>query len=234
MKVKKHYSLINHNSFKIDVKTKYFAEVNNPEEISELFKDNKYLREKILVLGGGTNTLFRKNYDGIVIHVVSKGIKVIENNTDNIFIEIEAGESWNGLVMWAVNNGYSGLENMVLIPGTVGAAASQNVAAYGQNIEDVFHSLCAYNIGKQKFEVFNKNECKFGYRESFFKKEGVNKYIITKVTLKLSKKETIETTYHSRYETLEDELKRISNPPYNIRDITKAVSVIRGRKFPDW
>jgi len=234
MKILRNYSLKNNNSFKIDVKAKYFAEITAPDELSEFFAKNNYEKEKLLILGGGTNTLFKENFDGLVIHVNNFGIKVIESDNQKVIVEIEAGESWNGFVNWAVNNGFSGVENMVLIPGTVGAAASQNIAAYGQNFEDIFISLTSFDIKNKKFEEFDKKKCGFQYRESFFKKEGLNKYIITKVKVELSKKENITTDYHSRYESLESELKRISSPPYNIRDITKAVTVIRERKFPDW
>jgi UDP-N-acetylmuramate dehydrogenase len=234
MKVYSNYSLVNHNSFKLDIKAKYFTGITNTNEIPELFMDKKYSKENVFVLGSGTNVLFRKNYDGLVVHIATKGINILESDNSKVVVEVNAGESWNGFVQWAVNNGFSGVENMVLIPGTIGAAASQNIAAYGQNFEDIFHSLTAFNLISKKIETFDKNKCQFGYRESFFKKGGLNKYIITEVKVSLLKRLKVNTEYHSRYETLEDELKRISSPPYNIRDITKAVSVIRERKFPDW
>lgn len=234
MKVFNNYSLKDNNSFKIDIKAKYFVDIKNTEEIPELLKENKYSKEKIFILGGGTNLLFRKNYDGLVIHISTKGIRVIENNSDSIVVEVEAGEAWNGFVQWAVNNSFSGVENMVLIPGTIGGAASQNIAAYGQNFEDVFDSLDAIDVSSGKITIFDKKLCNFGYRESFFKKDEKNRFIISKVRLRLGKKVIIDTSYHSRYESLEGELSKFANPPYNIRDIAKAVSVIRERKFPDW
>lgn len=233
MKILQNYSLKNSNSFKIDVKTKYFVEITKTEEIVKIISDKKYLKD-LIVIGSGTNTLFTKNYSGTVMHISTKGINVIEEDENDISVEVQAGESWNGFVCWAVNNGFSGIENMSLIPGTVGAGVVQNIAAYGQNFEDVFMSLEAIEIETKKTVSFDKNACKFAYRESVFKKELKGKYIITKVAIKLSKKDQVNTSYHSRYGSLEDELKKISNPPYNIRDISKAVTMIRERKFPDW
>ncbi len=234
MKVRKNFSLKHNNSFKVDIKAKYFIDVGSADELTSFLLENKLKKENILILGGGTNILFKNNFNGLIIHMANKGIKVVNNYEDKILVETEAGESWNGFVHWTINNGYSGVENMVMIPGTVGGAAAQNIAAYGQNIEDVFDSLDAIDINTGKITTFDKKSCRFGYRESFFKKEGKDKFVIIKVRTVLGKKEIIQTSYHSRYESLEGELKRISNPPYNIRDISKAVTVIRERKFPDW
>lgn len=233
MKVFSNHSLKDHNSFKIDVKAKYFIKITQDKDVSE-FLDLKKYHKDTFILGGGSNILFQKNYPGMVVQIATKGINVIKEDNSDVLVEISAGESWNGFVHWAINNGYAGIENMVLIPGTAGAAASQNIAAYGQNIEDVFESLDAVEISSGKSVVFDKKAMKFGYRESIFKKEFRNKFIITKVRINLGKNELIDTSYHSRYESLEGELSKFASPPYNIRDIAKAVSVIRERKFPDW
>lgn len=233
MNILQNYSLKDHNSFQIDVKAKYFVSVAETEDLQEILSESKY-KSDIFVIGNGTNVLFQKNYPGLVVQMATKGINVLEIKKSKIKIEVQAGESWNGLVQWAINNKFSGVENLVLIPGTVGAAAVQNIAAYGQNFEDVFESLEAVEIETGKITKFEKNDCKFGYRESIFKKEAKSKYIITKVILNLNSNDQIDTTYHSRYDTLEDELKKFANPPYNIRDVSKAVTIIRERKFPDW
>ena len=233
MKIYSNYSLKDHNSFKVDVKAKYFIKITQDKDVSE-FLDLKKYHKDIFILGGGSNILFQKNYPGTVVQIATKGINVIKEDNTYVLVEISAGESWNGFVHWAINNGYAGIENMILIPGTVGAAASQNIAAYGQNIEDVFESLDAVDISSGKSVVFDKKAMKLGYRESVFKRELRNKFIITKVRIKLGKNELIDTSYHSRYESLEGELSKFASLPYNIRDIAKAVSIIRERKFPDW
>ena len=233
MKIYSNHSLKNHNSFKVDVKAKYFIKITQDKDVSE-FLDLKKYHKDIFILGGGSNILFQKNYPGTVVQIATKGINVIKEDNTYVLVEISAGESWNGFVHWAINNGYAGIENMILIPGTVGAAASQNIAAYGQNIEDVFESLDAVDISSGKSVVFDKKAMKLGYRESIFKRELRNKFIITNVRIKLGKNDFIDMSYHSRYESLEGELSKFASPPYNIRDIAKAVSVIRERKFPDW
>ncbi len=233
MKILQNYSLKNHNSFKVDVKAKYFVSITKTQEVLDIIKNKKY-SSNILILGMGTNTLFQKNFPGTVIQISTKGINVVEENSGGVTVEIMAGESWNGFVHWAINNGFSGIENMVLIPGTLGAAAVGNIAAYGQNFEDVFVKLSAIDISTGKEAEFDKNACKFGYRESVFKKELKGKYIITKVYIKLAKDQTIDTSYHSRYESIVGELSKFASSPYNIRDVSKAISVIRERKFPDW
>ncbi|HLE48743.1 MAG TPA: UDP-N-acetylmuramate dehydrogenase [Patescibacteria group bacterium] len=233
MKIFRNYPLKNNNTFKIDVKAKYFAEITSSEDISKILTDKK-INQNILVLGSGSNILFQKDYPGLLMHIATKGIKILEENEKTVMVEVEAGESWNGFVHWSINNGLSGNENLVLIPGTVGAAVVQNIAAYGQNFEDIFHSLQAVEISSGKTIEFDKIACKFRYRDSYFKKEAKGKFIVTKVRINLSKNEKIDTSYHSRYESLEEELKKFANPPYNIRDISKAVTIIRERKFPDW
>jgi len=234
MEVIKNYSLNNENAFKVSLKAKFFSKANSVEELQELTSNSIFKKNKHFILGGGSNTLFTKDFDGIVIKTSFKGINVLKETKDEVIIEVGAGENWNGLVHYAVNNDFSGIENLILIPGTVGAAPVQNIAAYGQNFEDVFYKLEAIDLSNGKMKVFDKRSCEFAYRTSFFKEKGENKYLVIKVTIKLSKNETINTTYHSRYESIIGELKEFTQPPYNIRDISKAVTRIRERKFPDW
>ncbi|KKR11774.1 MAG: UDP-N-acetylenolpyruvoylglucosamine reductase [Candidatus Woesebacteria bacterium GW2011_GWA1_39_21] len=233
MKILHNFSLKNKHSFKVDVKAKCFILISKIEDIVKVLQNKKY-NNNLLVLGSGTNTLFTKDYPGTILQIATKGIAVVDQDEKEITVEIQAGESWSGFVAWAVNNGFSGVENMALIPGTVGAGAIQNIAAYGENFEDVFVSLEVIEMASGKTISFDKKACKFGYRESIFKKDYRNRFIITKVNLRLAKNDEINTSYHSRYGSLEDELAKISNPPYNIRDASKAVTLIRERKFPDW
>lgn len=234
MAVLSNYSLKNYNAFKVDVSAKHFAKVSSTEDIREILGHPEYTDERLFVLGDGTNTLFAQDFDGLVLKADIKGQKIIREDENSVIIEAGAGESWIDLVDFAVEKGYSGIENLTMIPGSVGAAPVQNIAAYGGNFEDAFESLDAINIENGQIEVFDRAACKFSYRSSFFKKEGRGKYIITKVRIKLSKNEQINTSYHSRYGSLEEELTKFTRPPYSLRDISNAVARIRERKFPDW
>lgn len=233
MKLHLNYSLQNLNAFRVKVKAKYFAEVLTQISLRKLLADNKFKRENKYVLGDGTNTLFTKNYNGLILKSLIKGRSKIKENSSHVFLEVGGGENWHELVLYTVNRGWSGLENMSLIPGTVGAAPVQNIAAYGQNFEDIFSSLEAINIKTGAKVQFNKNECKFGYRDSIFKHKNTGKYFITKVRLILNKQSKVDISYHSRYDSLESELTKFTKPPYSIKDISKAVTSIRTRKLPD-
>jgi UDP-N-acetylmuramate dehydrogenase len=234
MHILENYSLLPENSFKIDVKARYFVKVSSVDDIIEVIKNPLFKELKLHILGGGTNTLFTADFPGLIIKVDIKGISVIKDDEESVILNVGAGENWNGFVQYAINNGYAGIENMSLIPGTVGAAPVQNIAAYGHNFEDVFVSLKALNLSTLKLESFDKERCMFGYRESYFKHEGKGKYIVTEVSVKLSKDLMIDTSYHSRYDSIIGELQQFTNPPYNVRDVSKAVIRIREKKFPDW
>lgn len=234
MKINKNYSLKNLNAFRVEVKSKFFVKISNLSQLRELLKEKTLLEGKVIFLGGGTNTFFTKNFDGLVVKIDIKGVKIIKETKKYIIIEAGAGENWHKLVTLAVQKGWAGIENLSLIPGTVGAAPVQNIAAYGQNFEDVLVSLAALDLIKSQVKVFTKKDCKFSYRSSFFKEEGKGKFTILRVRIKLLKKAKIDLSYHSRYESLVTELEKIAKPPYSLLDISKAVSKIRKRKFVDW
>ena len=234
MKISKNYNLEKINAFKVKVKAKYFAALSKESDLNDLFKNTSIRKEKIFILGDGTNTLFTKDFDGLIIKNEIKGIKIVKEKNDAVVVELGAGENWHKFTQYAINKGWAGVENLSLIPGTVGAAPVQNIAAYGQNFEDVFESLTAVNLTSGKEKVFTKGECQFGYRESVFKKDLKGKYIITKVRLKLSKQGRTDFSYHSRYDSLIEELSKFAKPPYSLSDISKAVIAIRERKFPNW
>src|SRR3989339_160975 len=178
MKIQKNYNLSKLNTFGIKANAKFFVEVNNEEELRELFTDPIFQKNKKFFLGGGSNILFTKDFDGIVVKISLHGKKIIEENDETVLLEVSAGENWHELVTYAVNSNWGGLENLAYIPGTVGAAPVQNIAAYGGNFSDVFESLDAFNVETGKIEKFSKAECGFGYRDSIFKKELKGKYII--------------------------------------------------------
>ncbi|MDP4182929.1 MAG: UDP-N-acetylmuramate dehydrogenase [Bacillota bacterium] len=236
MTIYKNVSIKKYNTFQIDVKAKEFVEVTTIEELYEILEHINKTKEKVFVLGGGSNVLFLKDFDGIVIRVEIKGIEKEREDTDYLYYRIGSGENWHELVMRTVQENLGGIENMALIPGTVGGAVAQNIAAYGENISEVFESLHAYEVSTKEMKFFNFEDCQFEYRNSIFKREYKNKYIITDVTLKFKKKpDKIETSYHerkSRYGSLEDELKSFAKEPYTVRDAALAVINIRNRKLP--
>src|SRR3989344_5734554 len=194
MKVYTNFSLKKFNTFRVDAEAKYFCEVKSEEELGEVIK--KYPGEKKFILGEGANILFTEDFDGIVIRNSMKGIKKIES-ANNVILEVGAGENWHGLVMYSVENGWGGIENLVYIPGTVGAAPVQNIAAYGQNFEDSFVSLNFFVWETGQTIVLTKSECEFGYRDSIFKHELKDKGIVTSVRLRLTKEHRLSTSYYS-------------------------------------
>lgn len=236
MKILQNYNLSKLNTFGIKAEAKFFVEINNEEELKELFRNSLFTENQKFFLGGGSNILFTKNFDGIVVKISMLGKKVLEENDNSVLLEVNAGENWHDLVTYAVNNNWGGLENLAYIPGTVGAAPVQNIAAYGGNFSDVFEYLDAFNIKTGKIEKFDKTQCNFGYRDSVFKKELRGKYIILKVIIRLSKNPQIETSYYQIgivRDSIKEELQKISTPPYIIKDVYQAVVNIRKRKLPD-
>lgn len=238
MDIQKNVSLKKYNTFGIDVTAKYFVEIKSESDIKDLLDAKELAKQDILVLGDGANILFTKNFPGLVIKMSMKGRRIIKEN-DEVVLEVSAGESWHELVMYAVEKGWGGIENLVFIPGTVGAAPVQNIAAYGQNFEDVFISLKALNLLTRKEELFEKKDCEFAYRTSRFKGRDRNKYLITAVTIKLSKEPIINTSYfetgktYAKAGSLEQELASIATPPYSVKDVANAVMNIRKKKLPD-
>ena len=223
------HSLKNFNTFGVDVKTKFFTEVFSDEELIALIKDENLRKEKKYLLGGGSNILFTKNFDGIIIKVSIGGIKVIDENSDSVLIRAGAGIIWNDLVKFCVEKNFGGIENLTLIPGTVGAAPIQNIGAYGQELADIFESLSGAYIESGERKIFNKKECNFSYRSSIFKNELKNKFVITSVRLKLSKNPELNSSYKILEEFLSE--KKITNP--TIKDISSAVASIRRNRLPD-
>jgi UDP-N-acetylmuramate dehydrogenase len=234
MKVLKNFNLIKYNAFKVNILAKYFAEIKNVNDIKSIIENPKLGKEGKYILGQGFNTLFTKNYDGLILKVDIKGKKIVKETDKEVVLELGAGEDWINLVEYALKHNWSGIENLSFIPGSVGAAPVQNIAAYGQNFDEVFVSLDAVNLNTGEVKAFNKNECEFGYRESIFKNKLKGKYIITKVRIKLSKETHIDTSYHSRYGSIEGELAKFAKPQYTISDVSKAVISIRSAKLPDW
>ncbi|MEO5911584.1 MAG: UDP-N-acetylmuramate dehydrogenase [Pelobium sp.] len=228
LQIHENVSLKNFNTFGIEAYARYFVEINHQEELTELFLDPQWLQTNRLVMGGGSNMLFTQNFDGLVIRINIRGIEHRINH-EEVIVESGAGEVWDHLVSYCVKWEFAGMENLSLIPGSVGASPIQNIGAYGVELKDVFESCEAFEIATGEFKHFNKADCKFDYRESIFKQELKNKYIIVSVKFKLSTQAQLNIKYGAIAVEL---LKReISHP--SIKDVSQVVSSIRVSKLPD-
>ncbi len=229
MIIHENYSLKKLNTFGIDAYGRYFTELSSVGEIQEILSEQTFANTPKLILGGGSNLLFTKNFDGIILKNDLKGIEIIKEDADYYYIKAGAGEGWHDLVMHCIANNYAGLENLSLIPGKVGASPMQNIGAYGVEIKDHFYELEAIHIADKTIQIFNNVDCKFGYRESVFKRELKNQYIITSVTFKLPKTPDFNTSYGA----IEKELEEMGIKDLSIKAIGKAVCNIRGSKLPN-
>jgi UDP-N-acetylmuramate dehydrogenase len=228
LEILNNFSLKNHNTFGIDAKARQFVAVNTTEELKSILLQFK--NDDKFILGGGSNMLLTKDIDALVIHIDLKGIKIIKEEEDYVWIESQAGENWHEFVLWNINQNFGGIENMSLIPGNVGTTPVQNIGAYGVEMKDTFISCDALKIDTLEIKTFTKEECKFGYRESIFKNEIKDKYIITSVIFKLTKrKHKINISYGDISKELEKN--NISSP--SIKDVSDAVIAIRQSKLPD-
>ncbi len=228
MEIKNQFSLKNYNTFGIEAKAKQFVAVHSIEELKQVLQQNP--SEKKFILGGGSNMLLTKDIDALVIHIDLKGKKVIQETDDYVWIESQAGENWHEFVLWTIDQNFGGLENMSLIPGNVGTTPVQNIGAYGAEIKDTFYSCQAIHIKNQEIKTFNNSECHFGYRESVFKNEVKDQYIITSVVFKLTKR---NHKINISYGDIAGELTKnnIENP--TLKDVSNAVIAIRKSKLPD-
>jgi UDP-N-acetylmuramate dehydrogenase len=221
------YSIKEYNTFGIDVKAKYFFEFTEIEELTTLLENQEFRKLQKLVIGGGSNLLFTKDFDGLVIYPQIKGIKIINETDNEIYINAGAGNDWDSFVEYCVSNGYGGTENLSLIPGNIGASPVQNIGAYGVEVKDIIDTVEALNIETNKIETLTNSDCKFGYRNSAFKNKLKGKYIITGVTFKLYKKPKFTTHYGS----VDEKLKEYTE--INISNIRKIIIDIRDSKLPD-
>ncbi len=232
-RVHKHFFLKNYNSFKLNIRSQYFIKVSSIQQLKELIKSDIFKSNKTVLIGGGCNVLFAGDFKGVVIKIDIRGIKIFSENKKNIYLEISAGENWSELVKNVVKEGWGGIENLAMVPGTAGAAPIQNIACYGHNLNERLISVDALNIKNGKITRFSVEDCKLRYRNSVFKNELKNQFIITKMRLKLDKNPSLNISYKSRYESVEEELSRIAKKPYNVRDVYTAICNIRKRKLPD-
>jgi len=221
-------SLKNYNTFGIDVNAKNFISATTIDELREAIQLNP---ENLFILGGGSNMLLTKDIDdSLVIHLNIKGKTIVKENEDYVWVTAKTGESWHEFVIWCLDHGYGGLENMSLIPGNIGTAPIQNIGAYGKELKDNFIECETIKIETGKAKTFTKTACNFGYRNSVFKTELKGQYIITSVTFKLTKRNHVLNT---GYGAIENELanQKITNP--TIKEVSNAVIAIRQSKLPD-
>jgi len=225
--ISENVSLKPHNTFGIEVFAKRYTSFSSTEELKEIL--DKKGDDELLVLGGGSNILFTKNFDGLVIKNMIKGFEVVYEDEDEAYVKVGGGEVWHDFVLKCIDKNYGGVENLSLIPGSVGASPMQNIGAYGTEIKDVFVDLDAYHIESGDIHKFDKKKCAFGYRESVFKRELKDQYIIISVTYRLTKSHRINSSYGAIQAELESQ--GISRP--SIRDISNAVIAIRSSRLPN-
>jgi len=221
------YSLKEHNTFGIDAKAKYFFEFTDPVDLHIFLNDNQsWKNEKLIVLGEGSNILFLDDFDGLVIHPKVPGIKTVNEDRNNYWVEVGAGENWDEFVDFAVTYNLGGIENLSLIPGKVGAAPVQNIGAYGQEVCSVVEKVIGYDLEKQIPGEFSAEECRFAYRDSIFKSYLKNKFIITSVVFRLEK----FPEFNLKYGYLEEKVKEKGDA--TLQNIREAVIEIRNSKLP--
>lgn len=228
LQIQENVSLKNFNTFGVDAKARYFVEISHRDDLAELFMDPQWLEMERLVMGGGSNMLLLKDYEGLVIRVNIRGIEHRISHED-VFVEAGGGEVWNDLVNYCVAREYAGLENLSLIPGSVGASPIQNIGAYGVELKDVFQSCCAFEIATCTFKTFTKEDCKFEYRESIFKNDLKGQYIIVSVKFHLS----LVPHFNLKYGAIELELANRGITTPTLKDVSQVVSHIRVSKLPD-
>lgn len=229
MEIKNDFSLQKLNTFGLKVVAKHFVELDSTEDAVKFIKSGKLDKESKLVLGGGSNLLFTKDFDGIVIKASVGGINVVKEDPSHFWIKAGAGVVWHDLVESCLKANFGGIENLSLIPGTVGAAPIQNIGAYGVEIKDTFEALEAINLENGEKKYFHHQECNLDYRNSIFKNELRDKYLITNVILRLTKNPILNTSYGKIHEILSESDKE----NLTIRDVSDAIIKIRQSKLPD-
>jgi UDP-N-acetylmuramate dehydrogenase len=222
-------SLKNFNTFGIDVSSKLFSQAENEDHVRNVIQSTEFMRNSSLILGGGSNVLFTKNFDGIVLRNHIQGIEVIEETKEYVLVKVGGGVVWHDFVLHCIKKGWHGVENLSLIPGNVGASPMQNIGAYGVEIKEVFHELEAIHLQTGEIHYFNNSACEFGYRESVFKNKLKGQYLISRVIYKLSKK----GNYTISYGAIEKQLESMGVQELSAKSISDAVIAIRQSKLPD-
>jgi UDP-N-acetylmuramate dehydrogenase len=227
--VQPHQPLGPHNTFGIEAQALFFVEVQSIEQLVSVLNNPDLQGLERLVLGGGSNVLLTRDFEGLVIKIGLKGIQKIREDQHHVWLKVAAGENWHDFVLHCIEQGYAGVENLSLIPGTVGAAPMQNIGAYGVEIKEVFEELSALDIATQQLVTFDLPTCRFGYRESIFKHEAKGRYIIMDVTFRLNKL----PMYHVKYGDIQQTLAEMGVSDLSIKAVSDAVIRIRQSKLPN-
>jgi UDP-N-acetylmuramate dehydrogenase len=233
MNIQENFSLKKYNTFGIDATAKFFLEFASIAELEGCYEFNKRVtnngKQETLILGGGSNILFTKDFNGLVLKNELKGIELVKEDAEHVYLKAGAGENWHRFVQYCIQKNAGGVENLSLIPGNVGASPMQNIGAYGVEIKDVFYSLEAFHIHDKKIVEFSLADCEFGYRESVFKGKYKNQFVITSVTCRLNK----QPVFNISYGAIQQELDIMGVKELSIANISAAVIRIRSSKLPD-
>jgi len=225
--IKENFSLKNYNTFGIDAKCRFFVECSSVDELSNFLINHQKQDLPLMILGGGSNVLFTQDFDGYILRPFIKGINVIEESENDILVKVGAGEDWDEFVEYCVEKGWGGVENLSLIPGNVGTCPIQNIGAYGVEVKDVIEEVESLEIENLTRNIYKKEDCNFGYRDSIFKRNLKGKQIITHVSFRLQKRPVFKLNYGS----LTEELSKFNE--LSLKNIRKAVIDIRDSKLPD-
>jgi len=226
LNIQQNISLKTYNTFGIDVNAKKFVDITSLDELKELLTAEK----DFFILSGGSNILFTKDINKLVIHLNLKGKEILRSTENDIYVKVQAGENWHEFVLWCIEHNYGGVENLSLIPGNVGTTPIQNIGAYGVEIKDIIYEVEGFEINSNITKLFSNKECGFGYRNSIFKNEQKGNYIITSVTFKLTKG---VHKLNSSYGAIQSKLQKNNSKNRGIKDISNAVIAIRQNKLPD-
>ncbi len=227
MVIKENYSLLDHNTFGLDVKARWFVEYESEEDLKKILSDEYFFSQAFWHIGEGSNLLFLGDFNGVILHSAIGGVEVIREDEESVWVEAGAGVDWDAFVEYCVKKGWGGVENLSLIPGEVGAAAIQNIGAYGTEVSDCITEVWAYSVETGEKRSFSNAECCYDYRNSFFKQpENKGRYFITQVVFRLSK----QPTYNIEYGNLKEILK---GKPVNLETVREAVIEVRESKLPD-
>lgn len=227
MKTTQYTSLLPYNTFGIDVKADYFVEYDSITDLQAALQLDIVKQNRILHIGGGSNLLFLKDFNGVVLHSAIKTIKKVREDADSVYLDAGSSVVWDDFVAYCVENGWGGVENLSLIPGEVGASAVQNIGAYGVEVQDVIVEVNAVELESATVRTFSNAECRYGYRNSVFKNELKDKYIITSVLFRLDKK----PGFKLNYQHLEEEV--LKNGEVNLQNVRQTIIAIRESKLPD-
>ncbi|QRR02682.1 UDP-N-acetylmuramate dehydrogenase [Dyadobacter sandarakinus] len=229
MQVLSHFPLTNLNTFGLEAEARYYARVTSAGELTSLLRDARWKDFPKFVLGGGSNVLLTRDINALVIQPDIRGIEAVKETNETVWLKAGAGEGWHSFVMYCVNHNLAGIENLSLIPGTVGAAPMQNIGAYGVEVKDVIETVEAVSLDSGELRIFSASECRFGYRESIFKHELKDRYIITAATFRLSRK----PEFHVEYGDIQKTLETMGVTELSLKAVSEAVMHIRRSKLPD-